>query len=330
MTPDASKAPKHQYRQVAFSLKADRITAEIWREARKRELALVAMKGPAIGAWLYRDGGLRPYGDTDLLIRPGDLARGQQMLRHLGFRPWPDTPATTGDGIPHRHAWWNGDHAVDLDSGLVGVEAPGDALWDVARRDGELLTIGGEEVEVPGETFRTFHLALHAAQHGTAINRPLADLERGLEQLPQELWRAAAGIALELDAREAFVAGLGLTPRGRALLEQLGLDAHLSTRTRLRAASSPPTALGFERLGSTPGLRERARLLLREVAPPKEFLLWWSPLARRGPIGLALVRVYRAGWIIRHGPAGYAAWRREHRATATTGGHARRTDREKR
>ena len=66
------------------------------------------------------------------------------------------------------------------------------------------------------------HVALHAAQHGPDT-QPAADLERALAIADDELWLRAAGIAAELDATEAFVAGLRLAPPGARLATKIGV-----------------------------------------------------------------------------------------------------------
>jgi hypothetical protein len=58
------------------------------------------------------------------------------------------------------------------------------------------------------------------------------------------------------------------------------------------------------------GMRDRARLVGHKLAPPATFMRKWSPLERRGPLGLAAAYVWRPFWILSrtrsgpgHGPA---------------------------
>jgi hypothetical protein len=63
-------------------------------------------------------------------------------------------------------------------------------------------------------------------------------------------------------------------------------------------------AVGLLRLARTPGFKGKAALVWNEAFPSKAFLRTWSPLARRGRIGLALAYVWRPVWmILRLGPA---------------------------
>lgn len=55
---------------------------------------VLAYKGPALEAQVYRAAGLRSFGDLDLLVRPADFARGRAVLEALGFRPLVPLTAT--------------------------------------------------------------------------------------------------------------------------------------------------------------------------------------------------------------------------------------------
>ena len=75
-------------------------------------------------------------------------------------------------------------------------------------------------------------------------------------------------------------------------------------------------AAGFEALAATPGLFAKLRLVAHEMVPTRAFMRWWSPLARRGPLGLAAAYLWRPIWFVGHAPAGLRAWRRARRHAA--------------
>ena len=83
---------------------------------------------------------------------------------------------------------------------------------------------------------------------------------------------------------------------------------------RLRASSMPAVAGGLDRLGRTPGIKAKTRLLARELFPTPEFMRIWSPLARRGGIHLALAYLWRPVSLLTKLPTAITALR-----------HARRT-----
>jgi hypothetical protein len=57
-------------------------------------------------------------------------------------------------------------------------------------------------------------------------------------------------------------------------------------------------------------MRDRARLVGHKLAPPATFMHKWSPLARRGPLGLAAAYVWRPFWILSRTPDALRAWAR--------------------
>ena len=85
---------------------------------------VLTLKGPALGEALYRDPGLRPFTDLDLLIRPADVARALSLLSALGYRH-----LDVGHSLPYELAWRHaasflgGDHPdrlpIDLHWGLL-------------------------------------------------------------------------------------------------------------------------------------------------------------------------------------------------------------------
>jgi hypothetical protein len=58
------------------------------------------------------------------------------------------------------------------------------------------------------------------------------------------------------------------------------------------------------------GMRDRARLVGHKLAPPATFMRKWSPLERRGPLGLAAAYVWRPFWILSRTPHALRAWAR--------------------
>jgi glycosyltransferase involved in cell wall biosynthesis len=153
------------------------------------------------------------------------------------------------------------------------------------------------------------HVALHAAQDGPEAPKPREDLERAIAQVPAAIWKAAAGLAVELDAVGAFAEGLRSVPAGVELAHRLNVWAPGSVEARLRG-SYVPMALGVEHFVQTRGVRAKLALLAREMAPTPAFMRWWTPLARRGRLGLVLSYAWRVVWFIEHlGPA-LRAWRR--------------------
>ncbi|MBA3747236.1 MAG: hypothetical protein H0W96_07035, partial [Solirubrobacterales bacterium] len=104
-------------------------------------------------------------------------------------------------------------------------------------------------------------------------------------------WRGAAQLADELMARDAFAAGLRLSPEGAKLADELGLpqSAELSWAIRNRAIRPRGTfhIQGFIDAG---GWRERAHVVRRSLLPKPAWICAQTPWARRG--GPALIAAY--------------------------------------
>ena len=254
----------------------------------------ILLKGPSLSD-LYE--GMRQYSDIDLLVAPETTRAAEAALAGLGF--------VLRDDDPHSHVWWREGVDVDLHSTLVGVQASSARLWEVLGAETEIVIVGDERVEILDAPARALHVVLHAAQHGLQEPKPREDLTRALERVPEGTWADAARLAVGLDAQAAFWTGLSMEPAGRELSSKLELEKGPSrTETELRASTAPPTAVGLLRLAETPGLGAKLKLIWREAFPSSAYLRTWSPLARRGPAGLALAHVWRPIWIlIRLGPA---------------------------
>jgi hypothetical protein len=288
-------------------LLTDAMTAEVVAAFEQIGVPAVLLKGPVIAEWLYAGRPEeRPYGDADLLVAGEDEARAAGVLRQLGFHR--EFGEVGHPGIEPQN-WLRAAHeAVDLHTTLWGVGASPQALWSAFSANTRKQRVGGRSLTVTGPVARALQLTLHAAQHAGA-KRTLRDLDRAIEMLPLDCWREVADLAADLDAAEAFGAGLGLTDAGRALALLLGVPTDRSRQARLRMAREP-MAEGIEQLARTPGFRARALLLRRELFPSPDFMRWRSGLARRGALGLMLSYPARLLWMASRAPAAYAAWRR--------------------
>jgi hypothetical protein len=209
--------------------------------------------------------------------------------------------------------------AVDLHSTLFGIGAGPGAVWDAFAADAVRQAVGGAEVALPSYPARLLHVCLHAVQHGGEPgSKSMLDLERALELVPADPdWRRALELAERLEAGDAFATGLRLTAAGRELAMAIGARAGSSARARLRV-DWVPMAEGFQELSEARGLRAKLALLARELAPNPAFMRWWTPLSRRGRLGLVASYPWRWLWLASRALPGFLAWRR------ASGGRPRR------
>lgn len=291
---------------TAHTLGVDLVSAEVVRALRGAGIRPILLKGPVLAAWLYAGGDFRPYFDSDFLVAPTDEAAAHETLAALGFvsRLGSDEHPGMADG----HCWTRNDEIVELHTSLEGVQAPPEVVWRALVRDVRSFEVSGETVEVLGAPALALHVALHAAQHGRDVVKPMEDLARALARVTYETWDDAATLAHELQATERFVAGLRLHSKGRELVERLGLRERPSVATELRASSAHSMAQALEDLRGLPGLSAKFRRLRSELFPSSEFLEWWSPLgARTLPRRLASMCL-RVGWLVLRAPGAIYAW----------------------
>jgi hypothetical protein len=308
MTPTADAVP-YEILKAAQSLALDGLTAEVVGELEAAGVPAIVLKGPAIATWLYPGHGVRAYGDADLLVPPDRWDRAAETLRRLGFIDELGPMAHPRMESITSHPWGRGNQDVDLHCTLWGIGVEPEHVWRILAERTVPLRVGGREVRVLAPAPRAMHVALHAAQHGYADGKPYRDLELALDLLSAELWAEAAEVAAELRALPGFATGLRLSPDGLALAERLGVAAEASVDSLLKVANVP-LAQGFEELATTPGLRGKLSILRRELVPTAVFMRWWSPLARRGRLGLAAAYLWRPIYLaLRAGPALVAWWR---------------------
>jgi hypothetical protein len=296
------------------SLEVDGVTAEVLGALRERGTQCVLLKGPVLVGWLYGDGASRPYVDTDILVSPRGFPEAQRALEAIGFSAHVDDSDTPGWRQVAHHWLRVADGAnVDLHRTIVGVGVSDAELWDVLSADTEPIEFRGRDARTLAPAGRALHIALHAAQHGTRGGKHLSDLERALEQIDPSVWIAARALAERLSATGAFATGLRLSEPGRRLADRLALPAERSVETTLLAGERVDGALGWHYLASADGLGARLHIAARKAFPTPRFMRTWTPLARRGVLGLAAAYVVRVGWVLGRVVPGFVAWQRARR-----------------
>ena len=302
---------------AAFCFRIDRVTAEVTSALSEASIPSMLLKGPGIATWLYSGDRPRIYTDSDLLLRKRDWKNALALIEGLGFAddlgPLEHPRMESGAGYPWARRS-DGAH-VDLHYTLFGIDADPQDLWTAFARDAVRENVGGVEVSLPSRPARLLHIALHAVQHGgDAWEKPMMDLGQAVAKAPTQLWVEALRLAEGLGAGETFAAGLRLIPAGAALAAEIGASENTALGSDLRLGRVP-LAEGFQELAETRGIRQKARVLAREAFPNPAFMRWWSPLARRGWLGLALAYLWRPLYLASRAIPGYLAWRRASRTS---------------
>lgn len=310
----------HRARLAAYAPTLDAAALEAWDALATAGIDALLLKGAALARSLYRPGEHRGYCDVDLLVAAGDHARAGTVLARLGY-----TNRTERFGVEevagslHAHDWLRpvpgfGTLSVDLHWRLSGCEAPAEAVWAALSRRRVFLELGGGRVAALDHVGQALHLALHAAQHGPDDAKALGDLARGLDRWPDETWEQATRLAGELQALDAFSAGLRLLPAGAARADALGLPrAEAQLWAIAHRAERPRGTFHLTALSRAGGVRERLGIARRALLPRRPWIVLAYPWAAGG--GFRLIAAY-AMHVLRSPSWAARAWRFRRRAAA--------------
>jgi hypothetical protein len=222
----------------------------------KQELDVMLVKGVAIAGRYYGEIALRPSGDIDLLVHPGDAPTCERLLLAKGYRPLPGRQRTT-----EWHALVNRSLAFRHPDGYI-VEVhwmlasrpsyvasfPLDEIW----RSADTIEVAGRHARYLSAADELRFLSYHyAGQHLESRLIWLVDIAEVVRAHSASLdWERFAAdtiarglampVALALSGAESLLA-VSLPP---ALLERLWQAAtHPSERRAWRAARADRTGL---------------------------------------------------------------------------------------
>jgi hypothetical protein len=287
----------------------------------------ILLKGRSFAHWLYEPSEPRIYTDIDLLVPHQATRKAGRVLRALGYQPrsplW--APLHEEKGLSRIERLLRAEPArvwvraidgmnLDLHRTLIGVTSEADP-WELLSVETESMDFAGTELTVLSQAGRALHVALHAVEHGVEQDKPLIDLDRALQRVPDETWRDAADLAARLGATEAFVGGLRTLPAGAELAARLGLTSGAHAQEVILVDSRLYSSSAIQRVAEIPGLGGKARALARRVFPKPGFMRVRYPIAGGGALGLGLAYLRRLAWLgLATGPA-VGAWLRSRKQT---------------
>lgn len=295
----------------ALTAEVDALTAEVVGAFVREGIDTVVLKGPVLAKWLY-PGEVRPYGDSDLMVASENRARAVGVLERLDFTahcPWMPSPACLDPGGTAFNRPDGG--MVDLHCQLPGLNGNPDAIWDRIAASAERQMIGGVELQVPDRDTVLLHVVLHAAQHAYQVDgKPLEDLRRALARVEESNWSRALELARTYGGVPAFATGLRLLPEGEDLARRLDLGEVRSLRRELRREDNVIAEELYALLSSDAGISRKLAIAASDVFPRPDYMRWWSPLARRGKLGLTGAYLWRAIWLTGEAPSAiHTLWR---------------------
>jgi hypothetical protein len=155
--------------------------ARILRHFADHEIPALAHKGPALAQLLYGDPAMRQFGDLDVVVRAGDIARARSALKELGYEARMElTARQEKEYLLSGYEYVLG---LDTEPNLLELQ------WQILPRfyainfDMEALFRRSLEIELDGARHRTLGkedlilvLCVHAAKHEWAQLGMLRDI----------------------------------------------------------------------------------------------------------------------------------------------------------
>jgi len=200
-------------------------------------IACIPYKGPALARHLYGDIGRREFEDLDILLRPADVVRAVETLRHAGFSP--DLPFTPRRAAAYLrverecHLTADDGTAVELHWAVTpryfAFPLSAEPLWERSSAD-QLL---GRQVRRLDWADLLLVLCAHGATHRWGRLQWICDVDR-LVCLGQVDWSRVLETACRTGGRRMLLLGLLLarrllsTPLPPIVLSAIGQDRALT------------------------------------------------------------------------------------------------------
>ena len=256
----------------------------------RRDVDGLLLKGAALARLLYDTPEQRRYADVDVLVAPDKLPAARAALVELGYQNASAHVAVDDiGGVLHGESWLATPAGarypvvLDLHLRLAGANAPPERAWEALKARSAPIEVGGIPVPSLNHAGLAMHLATHVAQHGSGYAKGRRELAWALDRWRLDVWRDAAGLADEIDATEAFAAGLRLSEAGAELAEILELPPTGRLDWELRQHDRPRGRFHMQALGQAPDIRSRAHVLRRALFPDRRWIVREYPWARGRP-----------------------------------------------
>jgi Uncharacterised nucleotidyltransferase len=311
------RRPEAERARIIACVAVDGWTGEVARAFHRVGIRPVLLKGPVIARWLYpADPSRRDYVDADLLVAPDQLARAWVLLSELGFGVQ-EHPVLADDEHHARTFVRPRDGAnIDLHRSFHGLQAvPAGRLWPVVRDHLTRIEVAGVSIDAPDRTLCALNAALHLGPSDTEESKAWQDLERAIDVVELEQWRAALGLARGLGVEHELGARLRRLAQGTALADAVGITSSGSRYYNLIGAvdrgDAPWSVLSLYRFTAQPSVHAALSYLIHKLVPPVEQLDHDYPrLAPSGSVGRAAARVLRPLHSLLRLPGAVRAFRR--------------------
>ncbi|MEW6586396.1 MAG: nucleotidyltransferase family protein [Nitrospirota bacterium] len=159
--------------------------AKIAKSFHEKGVEIILLKGIALAKFVYRNIGLRPMTDIDLLVKRNDLTPAMAIMSQLNFEPQKHALSQQWYSKSHYHLppYMNSDKSIsielhwDVTQESVGIDI--DKWWERAKE----TNLDGYKVLLPSPEDMIIHICLHLCNHGYPSTMFLKGLRDILETL---------------------------------------------------------------------------------------------------------------------------------------------------
>ena len=161
----------------------------VLKEIAGRGVPFVVMQGAALLAEIYPEPGLRPLGDIDLWVLPGNRERIGAVLVKLGFRETSLAPGVfrRGDVLVDTHVQLDWTERIRSSRFLFAVDI------ETIHRDCRRVSWDGLELLCLGRHDQVIYLTVHAIKHNWERLIWLADIQRLVARWQTADWEEIGG-----------------------------------------------------------------------------------------------------------------------------------------
>lgn len=261
----------------AFALARTLMLISLVKRLEAAGVAVLVLKGPAVGVIAYGDPSMRSFRDADLLVRKVDLTHARDVLIEMNFMRDYD-PASESVLV-------RGGHALEFSSGSARVELHSTLLERHLRfsLSESAVWAGAVEIRCAGAHLRTLgpahqllFLCAHGAKHRWERLRWICDVAQLVDRSSEADAVAAVATAREIHATR--ILGLGL----RLARELFSIDtARFPISVKDEAAITPLVGQTLHTLGIGSAPHPGAPAWTSRMGLAAAALIYWSKTRER-------------------------------------------------
>jgi hypothetical protein len=220
-------------------------------------LQAIPYKGPVLAVQAYDDVALRQFEDLDIIVRQQDMARANEIMTELGYRPkfpWLLSPDTSSSLAPGEYDYRDPSRRLMVElhteRTLRHFPVPAD-IDDLATRL-VAVPVGGHDLRTFSPEDTLLLLSIHGSKHFWEQLSWIADLAAFVEAYPGLDWDQLFARARSMRAHRMLAVSLALAlllfrPTSKELLARVGSDSvanAIASRIEERVLARAPGKLG--------------------------------------------------------------------------------------